>query len=75
MAADIGARVGIDGEKAFKDSLGAINSQLKTLGSEMKTVVSAFAGMEDSEESLAAKSDVLQRSIAASNEKIQALQH
>lgn len=74
MAADIGAKVGIDGEKAFRDSLGAINSQLKTMGSEMKSVVSAFAGMEDSEESLAAKSDVLQRSIALSGDKIQALQ-
>lgn len=74
MSADIGARVGIDGEKAFRDSLGAINSQLKTLGSEMKSVVSSFAGMEDSEEAVTAKSDVLQRSITASKDKIQALQ-
>lgn len=73
MAADIGAKVGIDGEKAFRDSLGAINSQLKTLGSEMKSVVSAFAGMEDSEESLTAKSDVLQRSISASGDKLKTL--
>lgn len=74
MAADIGAKVGIDGEKAFRDSLGAINSQLKTLGSEMKSVVSSFAGMEDSEESLTAKSDVLQRSISASGDKLKTLQ-
>lgn len=74
MATDIGARIGIDGEKAFRDNLSAINSQLKNLGSEMKTVVSAFAGMEDSEEALAAKGDVLLRSIETSAKKIEILQ-
>lgn len=74
MAADIGARIGIDGEKAFRDSLGAINSQMKNLSSEMKAIVSAFAGMEDSEEALTAKNDVLQRSIKTSADKIELLQ-
>lgn len=74
MATDIGARIGIDGEKNFRDSLTAINSQLKNLGSEMKSVVSSFTGMENSEKSVAAKSDVLQRSIAASNDKLALLQ-
>ena len=40
MATDIGARIGIDGEKSFRDSLSAVNAQLKNLGSEMKAVVS-----------------------------------
>lgn len=74
MSADIGAKIGIDGEAAFKSSLSAINSQLKNLGSEMKSVVSAFSGMENSEEAVAAKGDVLQRSIAASAQKIETLQ-
>lgn len=74
MATDIGARIGIDGEKAFRDSLGAINSQMKNLGSEMKAAVSAFAGMEDSEDAVAAKSDILKRSIQASTDKIELLQ-
>ena len=74
MATDIGARIGIDGEKAFRDSLGAINSQMKTLGSEMKAVVSAFAGMEDSEEAVSAKTDVLGRSIETSTQKLGLLQ-
>lgn len=75
MPTDIGAKVGIDGEAAFKSSLSAINSQLKTLGSEMKAVVSAFSGMENSEEAVTAKGNVLQRSIAASGEKLKTLQN
>lgn len=74
MSADIGVKIGIDGEAAFKSSLAAINSQLKNLGSEMKSVVSAFSGMEDSEEAVAAKGDVLQRSIETSAKKIETLQ-
>lgn len=73
MATDIGARIGIDGEKSFRDSLSAVNAQLKNLGSEMKAVVSSFTGMEDSEESLTAKGKVLERSIQASADKISLL--
>ena len=73
MGTNIGAKIGIDGEAAFRSSLSAINSQLKALGGEMKTVISAFSGMENSEEATAAKSDVLQRSIAASVQKIETL--
>lgn len=75
MAAEIGARVGIEGEGTFKASLKAINSQMKSLGSEMKSVVAAFTGMENSEEAVAKRGDVLQRSIAASNEKLKLLQN
>lgn len=73
MATDIGARIGIDGEKSFRDSLSAVNAQLKNLGSEMKAVVSSFTGMEDSEESLTAQGKVLERSIQASADKISIL--
>lgn len=61
-----GAKIGIDGEAAFRSSLAAINSQLKNLGSEMKSVVSAFSGMENSEGAVTAKGDVLKRSLNAS---------
>lgn len=74
MAADISAKIGIDGEKAFRDSLAAINSQMKNLGSEMKAVVSSFAGMEDSEEAVTAKNNVLQKSIEVSVQKMSTLQ-
>ncbi len=75
MAADISAKIGMEGEGTFKSSLKAINSQLKNLGSEMKSVVAAFTGMENSEEAVAKRGDVLQRSIAASNEKLKLLQN
>lgn len=74
MSADIGARIGIDGEKAFKDSLAALNSQMKSLGSEMKAVVATFAGMEDSEEAVTAKNDLLQKSLDVSGKKMSTLQ-
>lgn len=74
MATDAGIKLTVDGEKAFKTSLAAINAQIKNLSSEMGTVVSEFAGMEKSEESIAKKSDVLQRSIAATNDKIAILE-
>lgn len=74
MPVDIGARVGIDGEKGFRDSLSAINSEIKTLNSEMKSVVTAFTGMEDSEEAVTAKTEVLQKSMEASAKKIELLE-
>lgn len=71
MAADIGVRIGIDGEKTFKTALTGINAQLKNLNSEMKAVVSDMAGMSDAEGTAAKRTDVLTRSIEASKQKIQ----
>lgn len=70
MAYDIGPRIGIDGEKEFRAQLQNVSAQLKTLGSEMKVVTTAFAGNEDSMEALTAKNEILQKSVAAVNEKI-----
>ena len=41
MAVDIGPKIGIDGEKEFRESLRTMGQQLKTLGTEMKAVTSA----------------------------------
>lgn len=73
MAADIGAKIGLSGESAFKSSLTAINAQLKSMRSEMQATMSGFAGMEKSEAALTAKGSVLQNSIAKSAEKLQLL--
>lgn len=74
MAVDIGPRIGIDGEKEFRQELQNINQQLRTLGSEMKAVTSAFEDGDKSEEALAAQTDVLNRQIDAQKQKLQQLQ-
>lgn len=38
MAINIGPKIGIDGEKAFRDEIQKIGQQLKVLDSEMKIV-------------------------------------
>ena len=45
MPSDVGVRLGVDGEKAFKDSLKAVNSQIKALGAEMTSVTASFLEM------------------------------
>lgn len=69
MAVDIGPRIGLDGEKEFRQSLNAVNQQLKTLGSEMKSVTSAFDDNDDAEQALSAQMGVLERSISATEQK------
>ena len=73
MPSDIGARIGIDGEKSFRDSLKAIDSQLKNLNSEMGAVVEEFAGMESSQEAVTKKTDVLTRAIESNTGKLNLL--
>lgn len=74
MSVDIGPRIGVDGEAEFRKSLANINQQIKTLGSEMRAVTSAFEGNEHSQEALAAQADVLNRQIDAQEQKLSALQ-
>ncbi len=73
MATGVSIRVGVDGEKEFRSALSGINSQIKNLNSEMKTVVSSMTGMDDAEERTAKQTDVLGRSIAATKQKISIL--
>ena len=71
MAYDIGPKIGIDGESEFRRQLQQVNTSIKTLGSEMKAVTSAFIGQEDSMEALAAQNAVLTKSIDAQKDKLQ----
>ncbi len=73
MAADIGIRIGVEGENTFKTALSGINAQLKQLNSEMKATVSSMDRMGDEEATAAKKSDILARSIEASKQKISIL--
>lgn len=73
MAADIGIRIGVEGENTFKSALSGINAELKRLNSEMKATVSSMDRMGDEEQAAAKKSDILARSIEASKQKISIL--
>lgn len=70
MSIDIGPRIGLDGEKAFRSSLSAISQQLKTMDAEMKAVTSEYADNEKSTEALTAKNAVLEKSVAAATQKM-----
>lgn len=61
---DIGPKIGMDGEAEFRKSLQNINQQLKTLGSEMKLVTSAFNDNDKSMDKLVSENSVLTRQIA-----------
>lgn len=70
MAADIGPKIGIDGEKEFRESLRAMGQQLKTLGTEMKAVTSAFDVDNDSQKKLASQSDILSRQLEVQQQRL-----
>ena len=74
MAADIGPKIGIDGEKEFRESLRTMGQQLKTLGTEMKAVTSAFDVDNDSQKKLAAQSDVLNRQLEVQQQRLGEIQ-
>lgn len=74
MAADIGPKIGIDGEKEFRDALKSMGQQLKTLGTEMNAVTSAFDVDNDSQKKLAAQSDVLNRQLEVQQQRITEIQ-
>lgn len=74
MAVDIGPKIGIDGEAEFRKELNNINQQIKTLGSEMKSVTSAFDAGDDAERNLAEQTRILNAQIDAQEEKLKQLQ-
>lgn len=70
MSYDIGPKIGIDGEAEFRKQLRTVNESIKTMGSEMKAVTSAFIGAEDSVEALTEKNKVLTKTIDAQEDKL-----
>jgi len=73
VATDIGVRLGVDGEKAFRASINAINANIKAMGAELNAVTAQFVKNAKSEEALVAKNEVLAKSIAATKDKISVL--
>lgn len=73
MAYDIGPRIGIEGEKEFRTAINQINTNMKTLGTEMKAVASQFDKNDKSTEALTAKNDVLNKMIDTQKNKLSEL--
>lgn len=71
--ANIGASIGLDGEKEFKAAVSGINKDVKVLASEMKKVTAEFSDNKDSIEALTAKNDVLNKQVDTQREKINSL--
>lgn len=60
MPTNIGPKIGVDGEKEFRQEIAQINTSLKTMGAGMDKVTSSFIGNENSVEALTAKNELLQ---------------
>ena len=73
MAENFGLKIGLEGEKQFKQQLADINQTFKVLGSEMKLVDSQFAKNDQSMEALTVRNETLQKSIEAQKSKIEVL--
>lgn len=73
MADDFGLRIGVEGEKQFKDALRDINQSFKVLGSEMTLVTSQFDKNDRSVQALTARNEVLNKEIDGQRQKIETL--
>lgn len=74
MAYDIGPRIGIEGEREFRSAITQINTNLKTLGTEMQAVSSRFEKGDQSMEALTAQNEVLNKQIDTQKQKLSELQ-
>lgn len=71
MAYDIGPRIGVEGEKEFRNTIEQINRTMKTLGTEMAVVTSAYAKNDKSVENLSAQNQVLTKKIEEQSKKLE----
>ena len=70
---DIGPRIGIEGEREYKQAIAQITQGQKVMASELQLVAARFEGQEKSVEAVTAKHDVLQRTLYGEQEKVQKL--
>jgi ABC-type transporter Mla subunit MlaD len=73
MAFDIGPKIGIEGEKEFRQAITNINTTMKTLKTEMEAVSSQFDKNDKSQQAYAAKNDVLNKQIDTQKQKLDEL--
>lgn len=74
MAYNIGPKIGIDGEREFRDSIKKINDTYKALEAETRAVTAAFEANGDEQGKLEANAKQLQKQIEKQKEKIDLLQ-
>ena len=74
MSDNFGLKIGIEGEKEFKNALRDINQSFKVLGSEMKLVSSEFDRNDKSVQAITARNEVLNKAIEAQKDKISTLE-
>lgn len=75
MAVNIGPRIGIDGEKEYRNQLNNIIQQTKTLGSEMKALSQQFDKNGSSMQSNRQKVELLNKAISANRDKLMEQRH
>ena len=73
MADSFGLKIGIEGEKQFKQILSEINQSFKILGSEMQLVASQFDKNDKSAAALTARNTTLNKEIETQKDKVSTL--
>lgn len=72
-AYDIGPRIGIEGEKEFRNSIKAIDSEVRALGNELKTLSKEYDKNDTSIEGVTKKQQTLNKAIGAAKDQIKLL--
>jgi len=75
MAYDIGPKIGIEGEAEFRKAINDINTNMRTLKTEMEAVASQFDKNDRSQEAYAAKNEVLVKQIDLQKKKLEELKN
>jgi len=70
---NFGLKIGVEGEKQFKQALSDINQSFKVLGSEMQLVTSQFDKNDKSAAALTSRNEVLNKEIDQQKDKISTL--
>lgn len=73
MADNFGLKIGVEGEREFKQALADINQSFKVLGSEMALATSQFEKNDKSIQAVTSRNAVLNKEIDAQKEKIATL--
>lgn len=71
----ISTSIKLDGEAEFKKQMSLVNSELKTLKTEMQYTEESFKGQANTMEALTAKNELLRRELEQQTEKVKALEN